>query len=123
MSDIHLPWGGDLELSPTGGLTTVTRPELGTERVLRRLLTNPGAYPWHPEYGAGLASYVGEPIDANGVRALILEQMRLEAAVAQDPEPIVTVQSDTAGSLFVQVRYADADTADALTLNIELPGS
>ena len=49
--------------------------------------------------------------------------MRLESAVATDPEPVVTVQSDTAGSLFVQVRYADAETADALTLNIELPRS
>ena len=108
--------------SETGDLAAVGRPELGTERVLRRLLTNPGAYLWHPGYGAGLARYVGQPIDPAGIEALIRSQMMLELSVARDPEPLITVRPDVGGSLFVQVRYADADTAVARTLNIELPG-
>lgn len=121
MSDLHLDWAGDLASSETGDLVTVGRPALGTERVLRRLLTNPGAYLWHPTYGAGLARFVGQPIDVAGVQALIRSQMLLEPAVAADPEPVVTVQADVGGSLFVQVRYADADTAAAQTVNIEIP--
>lgn len=122
MSDLHLGWAGDVASSETGDLVTIGVPGLGTERVLRRLLTNPGAYIWHPEYGAGLARFVGQPVDPAGVQALIRTQMLLEPAVAVDPEPVVTVQLDPGGSLYVQVRYADADTAEALTLNIQVPG-
>ena len=122
MNDVHLGWAGDVASSETGDLAAVGRPELGTERVLRRLLTNPGAYLWHPGYGAGLARYVGQPIDPAGIEALIRSQMMLELSVARDPEPLITVRPDVGGSLFVQVRYADADTAVARTLNIELPG-
>lgn len=122
MADLHLEWGGDLAASVTGDLVTVEQPQLGTERVLRRLLTNPGAYIWQPGYGAGLARFVGQPVDAAGVEALIRSQMRLEPAVAQDPEPVVTVSTDTGGTLFVEVRYADAATAAAQTVNIQLPG-
>ena len=48
-------------------------------------------------------------------------QMLLEPAVARDPEPLVVVHSDPGGSLFLQVRYADADTAEARTLSIQVP--
>ena len=121
MSDAQLGWGGDLGSSETGDIVVVGRPELGTERVLRRLLTNPGTYIWHPEYGAGLGQLVGQPVDVVGVQALIRSQMRLEAAVARSPEPVVAVQADPTGSLSVQVRYADADTSESRTLNFELP--
>jgi phage baseplate assembly protein W len=121
VSDLDMGWAGDLACTETGDLASVGLPQLGTERVLRRLLTNPGGYLWHPEYGAGLARFVGQPVDVAGIQALIRSQMLLEAAVAADPEPTVSVQSDQGGSLFVQVRYADADTAETQTLTIQLP--
>ena len=120
MSDIHHAWAGDLSAGPTGDLVTATGPALGTQRVLRRLLTNPGDYIWQPGYGAGLARFVGQPADPAAIRALIREQMRREPAVAPVPEPVIDVQSDPGGTLSVQVRYADADTADAQTLSLEL---
>lgn len=121
MVDLMLGWAGDLGFSETGDLSVVGEPGLGTARVLRRLLTNPGAYVWHPGYGAGLARFVGLPADVAGIQALVREQMRLEAAVARSPEPVVTVASDAGGSLLLQVRYADAATAEAQVLNIQLP--
>jgi hypothetical protein len=48
--------------------------------------------------------------------------MHLESAVAQVPEPVITVQSDPGGRLYVQIRYADAATADSKALTISLPG-
>ena len=120
MSALHHAWGADLSASPTGDLLTVSGPALGTERVLRRLLTNPGDYIWQPGYGAGLARFVGQPAAPAAIRALIREQMLREPAVAQAPEPVIDVQSDPGGTLSVQVRYADADTADAQTLSLEL---
>ncbi len=120
MSDLHHAWAGDLSAGPTGDLATVSGPALGTERVLRRLLTNPGDYIWQPGYGAGLARFVGQPADPAAIRALIREQMAREPAVAPVPEPVIDVQSDPGGTLSVQVRYADADTADAQTLSLQL---
>ncbi len=122
MPDLDMGWSGDLSTTPTGDLLLVDAPGLGTERVLRRLMTNPGDYIWHPDYGAGLAQFVGQPANARGVEALILAQMQLESAVAQVPEPVITVQSDPGGSLYVQIRYADADSANSSALTINLPG-
>ena len=120
MPDLHHTWAGDLLPSPTGDLLLAAGPPLGTQRVLRRLLTDPGAYLWHPAYGAGLGRFVGEPTDPRGTAALIPGQMRGEPAVAASPEPVVTVRADPGGTLAVQVRYADAETADTLTLDLPI---
>jgi hypothetical protein len=122
MADLHMSWAGDLSISPTGDIEVVTGPAMGTERVLRRLLTNPADYIWHPEYGAGLARFVGGPMDAAGTEALIRQQVQLEPAVASSPEPVIDVQPDPGGSLAVQIRYADAETAQAAAFTIDLPG-
>ena len=122
MADLEMSWAGDLSISPTGDLATVNDPSLGTERVLRRLMTNAGDYIWNPDYGAGLAQFVGRPVDPAGIQALILSQMALETAVAQVPEPVIAVQADPAGRLYVQIRYADASTAASTALTFSVPG-
>ena len=53
-SDFDQLWGDDLTLTATGQVALVDGTPKGEQRVLRRLLTNPGDYIWHPEYGAGL---------------------------------------------------------------------
>lgn len=116
-----MTWSGDLATTTTGDLAIVDGSALGTERVLRRLLTNPGDYIWNPDYGAGLAQFIGRPIDPAAIQALILSQMQLETAVAAVPEPVVAVQSDPSGQLFTQIRYADATTAQSTALAINLP--
>ncbi len=60
MKDIYHYIGGDLSTSPTGDLRPVENTERGKQRVLRRLITNPGDYIYHPTYGAGLGQKVGE---------------------------------------------------------------
>lgn len=121
MPDLEMTWSGDLSLSPTGDLAIANEPSLGTERVLRRLMTNPGDYIWNPDYGAGLAQFVGRPVELAGIEALIRAQMNLETAVAQIPEPVITVSSDVTGRLYVQIRYADSATAISSTLSVSVP--
>lgn len=121
MPDLEMTWSGDLSLSPTGDLAIANEPSLGTERVLRRLMTNPGDYIWNPDYGAGLAHFVGRPVETAGVEALIRAQMALEPAVAQIPEPVITVSSDVTGRLYVQIRYADSTTAVSSALSVSVP--
>ena len=120
MPDLEMSWSGDLSVSATGDLAVVSDPNLGTERVLRRLMTNPGDYIWSPDYGAGLGQFVGRPVDSAGVEAIIRTQMSLETAVSSTPEPVISVSSDVAGRLYLQIRYEDSETtiSSALTTSV-----
>lgn len=119
MNDLYHYFGGDLNASATGDLQPVDGTTRGQQRILRRLLTNPGDYIWHPDYGAGLPSYVGAVIDTAEIQALIRGQMLLEDSVASTPEPVVTVQ-EIAGGMTVNIQYTDADskTPQALSFNV-----
>jgi hypothetical protein len=116
MPDLYHLWGNDIALSPTGDLATASAPVLTQQRVLRRLLTNPGDYIWALDYGAGLANFVGRPGAASIIRSAIRGQIFKEAAVAQTPEPVIELQPDPAGNLYVNIRYTAAETSITQTL-------
>lgn len=107
MKDLYHYVGNDLAASATGDLQTVDGAIKGQQRILRRLLTNPGTYIWHPEYGAGLPAKIGDLIDVPKIRALIRGQMLLEEAVAKIPEPVIDLQVIPEG-LAAQIQYVDA---------------
>lgn len=93
LQDIDHNFGGDLGLSASGSLLSVSGNKRSAERVYRRLLTNPGDYIWQPTYGAGLPQKVGQLVDVAEIRALVRKQMGLEASVSQTPPPQVTAQA------------------------------
>jgi hypothetical protein len=122
MVDIFHYYGGDVSSSASGDLLLADQPTTGTQRVYRRLLTNPQLsdangnpvaspdYTWHPTYGAGVPRKVGSPGNVPATRALIKGQMLLEAAVARQPTPqIGLTQTNNAVSAVIQ--YTDANTA------------
>ncbi len=117
MADLFHSFGSDLVISPTGDLAAASGPILGQQRVLRRLLTNPGDYIWQPDYGAGLASFVGQPAAIDQIKATIRSQIFKEAAVARTPEPTINVTFDQSGTVYVHVRYADATTGQTQLLS------
>ena len=100
---------GDLDQDATGDLRTAISPDEGRQRVLRRLLTNAGAYIWHPSYGAGLPAFVGQTVNVPRITAIVRVQMAKEYAVTQTPPPNVLVQN-RAGSTTVtlSISYVDA---------------
>ena len=111
MNDLFHVWETDLTTSATGDLALVSGSVLGQQRVLRRLLTNPGDYIWHTDYGAGLAAFVGTPANEALIKATIRSQIFQEAAVARTPEPIIDVQISPAGAfstVYVDIRYTDS---------------
>jgi phage baseplate assembly protein W len=110
MQDAALLWGGDVSATLTGDLELASGTTLGQQRVLRRLLTNPGDYIWHLQYGAGLAQFVGQPCNVAAINATIRSQIFMEASVARLPEPVIDVQSDQNGSVYVYIRYVDAQS-------------
>jgi phage baseplate assembly protein W len=110
-------------VSSSGDVGTVSGAMLGQQRVLRRLLTSPGDYIWQPEYGAGLARFIGQPVNPLQIRALVRSQIFKEAAVARQPEPVIEVQvapGGAASTVYVYLRYADAETNETQVLSFSV---
>lgn len=120
--DISHLCGYDLTIDATGGLATVDGPDVGQQRVLHRLLTNRTGYLWHLEYGAGLPTYIGQPVVTSTLKAVITSQMALERAVQQSPPPIVAVEDDRTGVVTASIKYVDADTNLTSFIVIPLTG-
>lgn len=122
MVDLFHYYGGDLSASPSGDLLLADQPTTGTQRVYRRLLTNPQLknpagqvivspdYTWHPNYGAGVPRKVGSPGNVPATKSLIKGQMFLEAAVSRQPAPQINVQQ-TNNVASTSIQYVDANTA------------
>lgn len=119
LTELAHSWGGDLSLSGTGDLAATSLVEKSKQRVLRRLLTAPGEYLAHPDYGAGLPSYIGTLVDVAKIKALIRGQMRLEASVAHTPEPDVEVSAIPNG-VSVQIAYTVAPEKIPAVLSFSL---
>ena len=120
MADVSHLWGQDLTAGANGDLATVSGAALGRQRVLRRLLTNPGDYIWHLDYGAGLSAYVGQPEATVVIQAVVVAQLALESAVAQSPPPTVTTNATPDGVVVVSISYVDADTGEPQVIGISV---
>ena len=123
LSDLYHYFGADLTPSNSGDLQAVDTTTRGQQRVLRRLLTNPGDYIFHPEYGAGLPQWIGKPADLAQIRALIRGQLALESSVAQTPPPVITVgpiANPAGGGFAVSIVYNDAATGQPATLHFDV---
>jgi hypothetical protein len=123
VNDIFHIWATDLATSATGDLVVATGTTLGQQRVLRRLLTNPGDYIWHTDYGAGLGRFVGSPANETQITAIIRSQIFHEATVAETPAPIINVQISPAGALstvYVDIRYTDSSSGQTQMLTFSV---
>ena len=122
INDIHHFWSDDLAPGNTGDLLLVSGTKRSQQRILRRLLTNPGDYVFHPDYGAGLPQWVGRTMDVGQITALIRSQVLLEDSVAKSPTPQITVgqlSTDNTG-LAVTIAYNDAATGLPLVLSFNV---
>lgn len=125
MPDLAHQWGSDLSLSPTGDLALADGADLTRQRLLRRLLTNPGDYIWHLDYGAGLPAFVGQPGNPPGIESLVRGQTLQEPGVATAPQPMISVApilgAGPTGGLSLSLRYADAatDSTQSLSFSVE----
>ena len=119
--DLNQWVGYDLSSTVVGDLYPIDGATKGQQRILRRLLTNPGDYIFHPDYGAGLAAKVGSVGQIGTITALVREQMKLEACVAQVPEPVITV-TEILNGISVSIRYTDVEsnTPQTLSFNVNI---
>lgn len=116
MSDLAQPWGSDLSWSLSGDLATVSGTEWSQQRIIRRLLTAPGSYIWHPDYGAGLPEKIGTLATNVAIEAVVRSQMLMEDAVSQSPPPTVTVSRPQLSMVQIDIGYTDAQTQTPVLL-------
>jgi phage baseplate assembly protein W len=119
MFDIFHNCGEDLKVGNGGDLALAGGTDVINQRVLRRLLTNPGDYIWNLNYGGGLATFVGQPVNPREIEAVISTQLLEEAAIPTSPVPrIVATTTDVAqGGVAVNITYADPGESAPVTLN------
>jgi hypothetical protein len=116
MPDLALQFGGDLSVGPGGDLLLADGAGLTQQRVLLRLLTNPGDYIWQLGYGAGLAQFVGQPGAPAAIAGVTRRQMLLEPMVATPPPPAISAVAGDDGTVTLSILYADAVTGQTSTL-------
>lgn len=115
-------WGGDLSLSATGDIQLSSGSDLSNQRILRRLFTPPGSYIWHPQYGAGIQQFVGQPLSDttyDQTQMTITSNIFEESTVSQTPPPVIKFQTIQKG-LFVGISYTMAVTLQQTVLNFQV---
>ena len=123
--DLSHRWGADLEVGPTGDLAVATDAVALSQRIIRRLLTNPGDYIWKLDYGAGLGGFLGSPATHESVEAVIRTQVLQETAVARYPEPSITMSPPIKGLLgtySATIQYWEQSMTKPNALTVLLPG-
>lgn len=123
-NDIYLNLGNDFILTndEVKDLLLTNGSTLSEQRIIRRLLTNPLSYIWSPSYGAGLPSFVGQPVSSDNfdnIRALITSQIFLEKTVAQNPPPQILLQTIQYG-LFCQINYTLSPSLQPIVLTFNV---
>jgi phage baseplate assembly protein W len=123
LCDLDQTWSTDLSASNNGDVATVVGALRGQQRILRRLMTNPGDYIFQPDYGAGVPQYVGQnqsKATLDLISGTITGQILMEAVVAADPAPVVTLQQMPDFSLDVNIQYTDAPTGNPVVLSFNV---
>lgn len=112
--EIDLSWGGDFTITPTGDLLlaqdTPVEANATEERIIRLLLTNPGDDLFNVTWGVGLSGMVDEnysPQLQHQIVASIANWLSQDAAVAQSPAPLISVNQVGYNTATVDVRFND----------------
>ncbi|MDB5966841.1 MAG: phage tail protein, partial [Polaromonas sp.] len=117
--DLDHYMGGDLSVSLTGDVQQIDGLTKTSQRLLRRLLTNPGDYIWHPTYGAGLGKKIGSTLSVREITGVIQSNIFLEAAVARLPAPVISVTPIPNG-VSVRIKFFDSGVGAAGALAFDL---
>lgn len=127
MADLFQWYGDDFQVAVNGDLLSVSGAVWTQQRIVRRLLTPPNTYLFHPNYGAGLGRFIGQNLSSDlyqEIKNIIITQILLEAAVAKNPRPIVTLSTQLILEntvLNVSIEYYDLEQQETvyLSFNVE----
>jgi hypothetical protein len=125
LNDLDHVWGNDLSAAANGDLLLSSGSAQTEQRILRRLMTNPGTsakaadYIFQPEYGAGIPSFVGTTASVGQIQSTTKGQVSMEKAVASQPPPTVSASMSN-GTLTETITYADATTGQTGVLSFNV---
>ncbi len=96
---------------------------LDNDHIVRRLLTAVSGYTFHLDYGAGLPQRIGLTALERGIKAIVRQQIYLEATVARIPIPVITVgfKADAAGLCSIRIDYTNAVSNTTASIALEVP--
>lgn len=83
MPELDLEFNGDLILDQEGGLQHAAPGDALRQRIFRRVLTNPGEYIYHVDYGIGLGDLVGRTMNRDQIEKL---KQRVIQGILEDAE-------------------------------------
>lgn len=121
--DINQLFGNDITLDATGNLFVAQGIDQTQQALIRRLLTNPGAYIWHPEYGAGVGRFVGENLSAqnfDAIKSTMVSQILEEETIAKVPIPQISFTPLPGNILQCDVLYYNAQTNIAQSISFQV---
>ena len=121
--EISQNFGNDISLNSSGDIQQSSKTDLANQSIIRRLLTNPGEYIWHPTYGAGIGRFVGENLSSenfDNIKNIITSQMLMESTVAQFPLPKITLSSTNGTVLICDITYYDAILKNPETISFKV---
>ncbi|CAI9121023.1 GPW/gp25 family protein [Brytella acorum] len=118
MNAIAHVMGADLTLAAGTGLSVISGADCVRQKILRRLCTNPGAYIWQLDYGAGLPAMIGDPTSTSLIESIVRAQMALEAGVDQTQPVSVSVEQFSDGGVRCVITYVDAQTQQTQLLSV-----
>lgn len=103
MPDLFCEWNSDLLVTPNGGLQSAVGWDRIRQRIVRNLVTNaatalpdgsstPADYIWHPDFGIGAGSLVGQ-VPTQAFQANLVSRINQAVLhdVAVDPGSVPTV--------------------------------
>jgi len=113
-------FGNDLILNSQGDLMVSDGDELTNELIVRRLLTNPGTYIWHPKYGAGIGRFIGEALSSSNfdyIKTIIISNIFMESGVSQFPSPQIDFTPLGNNILQCDIFYTSALTKNPVSVS------
>lgn len=122
LNDVDHNYGEDISLTSLNDIAHSSGLIRSQQRVLRRLLTNPGDYIWHSNYGAGLAKYIGQSLNTerfDEIKSTIISQIFLEDSVSKETQPEIFIQT-IQGGIFIQINYIESVSKNPIVLSFNL---
>lgn len=115
--------GSDIKYDVTNSILTVDGTDKTEQRIMRRLMTNPGDYFWHPKFGVGLPARVGTNLTSpiiSAMRADCISQIAQTDGVAAFPAPTVAIQQTGINEITVTIGYTDSTTNESRVISFTI---
>lgn len=117
-TDIY--FNDDLQVSSTGDYATVQGQDALKQAIKSRLITAPGEYAVHPEYGCGVSRWLKKRMsksDLDNLRQTIIDQMSKEPRIQKVNDVEVTLLSSGEG-VHISIRVTAIGREQSFATNV-----